>query len=161
MQRGQSHCHASSRRHSSQAVRLKKAGAAPGKDGSPMLGKKSTTLPRFGHSRRSAVGPETAALRDFSPAFVRFGSKADKALITEPCPLCPPKADKSNFFAKPHLNAKRGRRVGELREGPRERLDRSSMKNSATHAASPAAPRYAVSMYPKTQAKANTMTPTQ
>src|SRR5262249_49310484 len=45
---------ASSRRHSSQAVRLKKAGAAPGKDGSPMLGQKSTKLPRFGHSGCSA-----------------------------------------------------------------------------------------------------------
>src|SRR5215813_8316105 len=54
MQRGQSDCHASSRRHSSQAVRLKKAGAAPGKDGSPMLGQKSTKLPRFGHSGCSA-----------------------------------------------------------------------------------------------------------
>jgi DNA-binding transcriptional MerR regulator len=54
MQRGQSHCYTSSRRHSSQAIRLKKAGAAPGKDGSPMLGQKSTKLSRFGHSRCSA-----------------------------------------------------------------------------------------------------------
>src|SRR5262249_45010454 len=54
MQRGQSDCDASSRRHSSQAIRLKKAGAAPGKDGSPMLGQKSTKLPCFGHSRCSA-----------------------------------------------------------------------------------------------------------
>ena len=54
MQRGQSHCHASSRRHSSQAIRLEKAGAAPGKDGSPMLGQKSAKLPCFGHSRYSA-----------------------------------------------------------------------------------------------------------
>src|SRR5262249_55334435 len=54
MQRGQSHCHASSRRHSSQAIRLEKAGAAPGKDGRPMLGQKSAKLPCFGHSRYSA-----------------------------------------------------------------------------------------------------------
>ena len=54
MQRSQGNCHASSRRHSSQAIRLKKAGAAPGKDGGPMLGKKSTKLSRFGHSRCSA-----------------------------------------------------------------------------------------------------------
>src|SRR6266436_3305626 len=54
MQRGQSNCHASSRRHSSQAVRLKKAGATPGKDGSPMLGQKSTKLPCFGYSRYRA-----------------------------------------------------------------------------------------------------------
>src|SRR5262249_12112552 len=74
MQRGQSNCHASSRKHSSQAVRPKKAGAAPGKDGSPMLGQKSTKLPRFGYSRYSPVGPETAALRDFDPAYDRFGS---------------------------------------------------------------------------------------
>ena len=60
VQRGQSNCHASSRRHSSQAVRPEKAGAAPGKDGSPMLGQKSTKLSRFGYSRYSAVGPMTA-----------------------------------------------------------------------------------------------------
>ena len=54
MQRGQSNCHASSQRHSSQALRLKEAGAAPGEDGSSMLGQKSTQLPRFGHSRYSA-----------------------------------------------------------------------------------------------------------
>ena len=91
MQRGQSNCHASSRRYSSQAVRLKKAGAAPGKDGSSMLGQKSTKLPRFGHSRYSAVGPETAALRHFGPSaagtYVRWGSKARIAAPQHCCPL--------------------------------------------------------------------------
>ena len=43
-----------------------------------MLGQKSTKLPRFGHSRYSAVGPDTAALRDFAPADDRYGSKAEK-----------------------------------------------------------------------------------
>src|SRR5262249_45975655 len=53
MPRSQGNCYASSRRHSSQAVGLKKAGAAPGKDGSPMFGQKSTKLPCFGYSRYS------------------------------------------------------------------------------------------------------------
>ena len=61
MQRGQSNCHASSRRHSGQAVGLEKAGAAPGQDGRPMLGKKSTKLPRFGHSRYPEVRPNVAS----------------------------------------------------------------------------------------------------
>src|SRR6516165_649076 len=67
MQRGQSHCHASSRRHSSQAVRLKKAGAAPGKDGSPMLGQKSTKLPCFGHSSAGISFAFVIVVRAVSP----------------------------------------------------------------------------------------------
>src|SRR5262245_19197135 len=58
----QSNRHASSRRYSSQAVRLKKAGAAPGKNGSPMHGQKSTKLPCFGYSRYSALGPMSAGV---------------------------------------------------------------------------------------------------
>src|SRR5262245_19982313 len=93
MQRGQSNCNASSRRHSSQAVRSKKAGAASGEDGSPMHGQENTRLPLFVHSRYSAVRPEVAALPDFSPLNVRFGSKADKAPAWTLSAL-PPKADK-------------------------------------------------------------------
>src|SRR5262249_33192404 len=54
LKRVQGNCEQSSRRHRSHAGTLKKAGAAPRRDGSPMLGQKSTKLPRFGHSRYSA-----------------------------------------------------------------------------------------------------------
>src|SRR6516165_1669642 len=40
---------------------------------------------------RHTIGQEAAALRDFGPAFVRFGSKADIPLSLRRCPLHPRK----------------------------------------------------------------------
>src|SRR6516165_2850059 len=46
---------------------LKKAGAAPGKDGSPMLGQKSTKLPCFGHSSAGISFAFVIVVRAVSP----------------------------------------------------------------------------------------------